>query len=382
MAALDFPNAPTNGQQYSAPNGVIYTYDGVAWTTSGVLSTGSAAGGDLQGTYPNPTIKPTSLPWTPSGGTLTPTDATKTVSVPGGAASAGTASVILGSNTAKGRIQTNNAAAPPYLALSTNREAVTNVQDDATKPSWQLALNSSADNCVVARQAAGAGSATALLTLDNVGKLLVPGATAAATDQATLLLGSRTMKGRVQCLPSIDWYGLVYNGSYNGSAWAQDDNTKASWSLNFSGDAVLLTRWPPGPAASTNVVTIDNLGNLVITGTVGQKASGTTWANPSDPRLKQDVASYEKGLAEILGLEPITYRLKAQPDGPLCYGFDAEQVRDVFPECVTETSMKLDPADEEETPGVLTFDMHPILVALVNAVKELTARVAALEAHA
>jgi len=130
------------------------------------------------------------------------------------------------------------------------------------------------------------------------------------------------------------------------------------------------------------VVTIDNLGNLVITGTVGQKASGTTWANPSDPRLKQDVAPYGAGLAEIAQLEPITYRLKVQPDGPLCYGFDAAKVRDVFPECVSETSMKLDPTDEEPTPGVLSFDMHPILVALVNAVKELTARVAALEAHA
>jgi len=56
MAALDFPNAPVNGTQYSAPNGALYTYDGTAWTVSGVLSTGSAAGGDLSGTYPNPAI--------------------------------------------------------------------------------------------------------------------------------------------------------------------------------------------------------------------------------------------------------------------------------------------------------------------------------------
>ncbi len=56
MAALDFPNSPTNGQQYNAPNGAIYTYDGVAWTVSGVLSTGSAAGGDLTGAYPNPLV--------------------------------------------------------------------------------------------------------------------------------------------------------------------------------------------------------------------------------------------------------------------------------------------------------------------------------------
>jgi len=72
MAALDFPSSPTNGQQYSAPNGVIYTFDGTVWTTSGVLSTGTAAGGALSGTYPNPTLAPgVTLTATPSvAGTL------------------------------------------------------------------------------------------------------------------------------------------------------------------------------------------------------------------------------------------------------------------------------------------------------------------------
>src|SRR5262249_11133358 len=73
MAALDFPNSPTNGQQYSAPNGAIYTYDGTAWTVSGVLSTGSAAGGDLSGTYPNPSVvAAVASKWTDTGTTLTP----------------------------------------------------------------------------------------------------------------------------------------------------------------------------------------------------------------------------------------------------------------------------------------------------------------------
>src|SRR5262245_51370836 len=146
MAALDFPNSPTLNQQYAAPNGVTYQWDGAAWIVTG---------------------GPANL-WTASGSTLTPTDATKTVTVPGGAAGAGAAAVILGSNTAKARLQSDNTTTAAWLALTTNRDAKTGTQDDATKPSWQLTLNSSADTLGVIRNPAG-GAAATLFTLDANG---------------------------------------------------------------------------------------------------------------------------------------------------------------------------------------------------------------------
>ncbi len=97
------------------------------------------------------------------------------------------------------------------------------------------------------------------------------------------------------------------------------------------------------------------------------KPGTNTWTIVSDIRLKDVKGIYLKGLNEICKLNPIVYRYKK--DNPLgikdtdkdFMGFSAQDVQLIFPEAVSENG------------GYLNFDIHPILIAQVNAIKELKA---------
>jgi hypothetical protein len=293
--------------------------------------------------------------WTVSGGTLTPVDATKIVTI--------SSALVAGARTIKSRLVPHPTA--DLTSLTINRvqdSAGIWSQDDATKPSWTFLLDSgSSDQCRIMRAPPGNPAATALLTVDSAGKVT---------------LGGATVKGRVT--PSTGGTsGLQLATNTSAAPWAQDDAAQPSWVLDLGGaDTCYLVRWPPGPGAAATLWQMNSAGSLVISGANATKATGTTWINPSDIRLKRDVAPYAHGLADILQLEPISYTL-VQGEQQTC-GLDAEKVRAVFPECVGTTRMKLQPEDEEET-EVLTLDIHPILIALINANKELAGRVAVLE---
>jgi len=266
-------------------------------------------------------------------------------------------------------------------------------QDDPTFPSWMLSLNCTGggnDALLFYRKPAGGTSWPTLLKISSNGSL-----TSQTTDGANntfslvAFIGSSNYGGTIlpqvargtaaaptpmQTSDIIYQYGAAGQYSTTPGQTGQQGFLRfvavENWTATARGLNAVIYTTPVGSNSPSQSFTFDNGGNYFITGSVGQKSTGTTWANPSDPRLKDDVTDYKAGLVEIMQLNPITYRLKANPDGPLNYGFDASAVREVFPECVTTTRMKL-PGDEEETDDVLVFDMHPILVALVNAVKEL-----------
>jgi hypothetical protein len=114
------------------------------------------------------------------------------------------------------------------------------------------------------------------------------------------------------------------------------------------------------------------------------KPTTNTWTIASDARIKTNVRPYAKGLAELKRVEPIEYDYNGKggmPAGPGGVSIIAQHLQPVFPECVGTFSAKLN-EDDEETTELYNYNGHAMTFALINAIKELAARVEALEGKA
>lgn len=111
------------------------------------------------------------------------------------------------------------------------------------------------------------------------------------------------------------------------------------------------------------------------------KPSTNTWTIASDARLKTVLGDYEKGLDAICALRPVRYEyngLGGMPaDGKENISIVAQEAQEVFPECIGTFQGKLHEDDEEET-ELLNYNGHAVTFALINAVRELKARLDAL----
>lgn len=103
----------------------------------------------------------------------------------------------------------------------------------------------------------------------------------------------------------------------------------------------------------------------------------------SDERVKKNIVNYSKGLAEIIQVQPKSYTFNGKAntvEGIESIGVLAQEIKEVFPETVGTVAKKLNPEDEQET-ELYAVDISPVTYALINAVKELNAKVEALEAR-
>jgi hypothetical protein len=350
------------------------------------------AGGSFQGR--NATTWVPFDTWAVSGATITPVDATKTITLPG-AASAST--IILGTGTAKSRFQCSNTVA--QANLSVNRDVVAATQDDAAQASWNLTLRGDADRLVVERTPAG-GTPSTVFTLLSTGSLYSYGTGTGltwnlqglgntsqpcwiSTQTGRGVPGAATPTLLNDYLFMVNVSGCTVNNAFNQSSGLSFRATE-NWSGTARGTAAFISTTATGGMTQSTFSFLAD-GSLTISGPNATKSTGTSWINPSDIRLKRDITPYTTGLEAILALEPISFFYNGKggttDDGRQCYGYDASRVQMALPECVGTRRGKLDEVDPEET-DILTLDTSNFTLALINAVKELAARVIALEAVA
>ena len=146
---------------------------------------------------------------------------------------------------------------------------------------------------------------------------------------------------------------------------------------------------------------LDTSNNFSITGQ-GWKPGGGSWADNSDARVKTVLGDYEHGLKQVIALQPVRYKYKgnvvhlskqqrdvrgedAEPEQPAhaavldreFIGLVAQDAEKSMPELVTLTEGLIDGKPHDD---IRVLDATALTYALVNAVKELTQRIVALEA--
>ena len=126
-------------------------------------------------------------------------------------------------------------------------------------------------------------------------------------------------------------------------------------------------------ADNNNVLRIGNV-NTQIGGTGGSVVGAQT----SDIRLKNKLGSVSYGLSEINQINPIKFSFKKDESNRQQIGFSAQDIKSIIPEAVfnSECSYNIEGTQVDDTLGM---DYVALVPVLVNAVKELSAKVAALE---
>jgi hypothetical protein len=133
-------------------------------------------------------------------------------------------------------------------------------------------------------------------------------------------------------------------------------------------------------------------GDITIAGSNATKPGGGAWTATSDARIKDVIGDYTSGLGAIMALRPIRYKYKDNwcvPDddvqrphklvaerGTEFIGLVAQDTEATMPEMISKTSAEL---DGKLVHDLRLIDMTALPLAIVNAIKELVARIEVLE---
>jgi hypothetical protein len=239
--------------------------------------------------------------------------------------------------------------------------------------------------------------------------LTVQDATASSspTTGALTVAGGLGVSGQIRAGAAILGVGVYSDqGGGYGTYYFDNGGTKylqsAGARFYLSGGGLEISDTTASTSPTTGALTVAGgigVGGNIYVGGNGYKPAGGPWLDSSDARIKTVVSDYEHGLAEVLALTPKRYRYKGNDTvdpttatklpyedsphysvavaGTEYIGLIAQEVETVMPEMVTLASGYIDGTNKVS--DLRTLDTGALIYALVNAVKELNARVQALE---
>lgn len=165
-------------------------------------------------------------------------------------------------------------------------------------------------------------------------------------------------------------YGLQLTG--NGVThlrMTRTGSSTADWRNYVNSNTI---NWSDISGGGGGVMTFSAAGDFTISGSTATKASGTTWANPSDQRLKDGIADYDKGQDELMQVRARkwTYNGKGGTQQGLAgLGVVADEIMTVLPNTVSEYQARLN-ADDEDLTAIKKFDATEITWLLVTSLQQ------------
>jgi hypothetical protein len=119
---------------------------------------------------------------------------------------------------------------------------------------------------------------------------------------------------------------------------------------------------------------------LQVSGGAFKNDGSANWATTSDARVKEDVRELEAGLSELRQVRPVRFRYNGRagtPAGLAGVGVLGQEIESIFPDTVRRVASgaATDPGLED----LRVFDPSALTYVLINAVKELAAKVEQLE---
>jgi hypothetical protein len=179
--------------------------------------------------------------------------------------------------------------------------------------------------------------------------------------------------GSITGLGTFRVSGQSYDPLSNGAVNVAADSSIYGTNSYLSGSAGALLYW-------TCQAQQFQLGNAITAATC---YFGTTWTNVSDARIKTDVTPYALGTAALKQLRPVNYSYNGaygspKPGGAIQTGLIAQEVMDTSLSSMVGTRIYTNPQTGQQT-TLYDLNTNQLVFALINAVKELDARVKALE---